>query len=196
MVFVGPAGMGKTTTLAKLATLKRLNEQKKVAMITVQNFRLCPSEQLRVYGDYLEIPMDTVMTPAELSRAVEKHRDKDCILIDTSGRSARNSGNLLELKSFINVIDEPKETFLVLSLATKNRDLHRTVREFLRVGCSKMIFTKLDETDTYGSLLNMVVAHGLPVAYVADGMDIPDCISEAGPRGIAELLLRKIEPIS
>jgi flagellar biosynthesis protein FlhF len=190
LTFVGPAGVGKTTTLAKIATLLSMDEQKKLALIAVQAYRLGASEQLQVFGEFLNIPVDVVMTPEELSRALEKHSDKDYILIDTAGRNASNSGLLLELKSFIKTVTEPQEVYLVLSLTTKNRDLHRNIHEFLRVGCTKMIFTKVDETDTYGSLLNMVVTPGLPVAYLTDGQGIPDCINEAGPKSMADLLLR------
>ena len=192
LTFVGPNGVGKTTTLAKMATLLSLNEQKSVALVSVQSYRLGPSEQLQEYGKILGAPAEVVMTPDELIRVMEKHSDKDYVLIDTAGRSARNSGLLLELKSFINAVLEPQEVYLVLSITTKNRDLHRTVREYLRVGCTKLIFTKLDETDTFGSILNMVVTHGLPAAYLTDGQVIPDCINEAGPRSVSELLLRGI----
>jgi flagellar biosynthesis GTPase FlhF len=192
LTFIGPAGVGKTTTLAKIATLLSMNDEKKLAMIAVQAYRLGASQQLQVYGDFLNLPVDVVMTPGELAQALEKHRDKDYILIDTAGRNASNSGLLLELKSFIKTVTEPQEVYLVLSLTTKNRDLHRTIHEFLRVGCTKMIFTKVDETETYGSLLNMVVTHGLPVAYLADGQGIPDFINEASPKSIADLLLREI----
>ena len=192
MTFVGPTGVGKTTTLTKIATLMNLNEGKTMALITVQSYRLGAADQLREYGDILGVPTEVAMTPEELSRAMEKHSDKDFILIDTAGRSARNSGLLLELKSFINAVRAPQDVYLVMSVTTKNRDLHKTVREYLRVGCTKLIFTKLDETDTFGSILNMVVAHNIPAAYLTDGQVIPDCLSEAGPRSIAELLLRGI----
>ena len=192
LTFVGPNGVGKTTTLAKLATLLSFNEGKSVTLVAIQSYRLGPSEQLKEYAAILGVPVEIVMTPADLSQALEKHQDKDYILIDTAGRSARNSGQLLELKSFINAVREPQEVYLVLSITTKNRDLHRTVREYLRIGCTKLIFTKLDETDTFGSILNLVITHGLPAAYLSDGQVIPDCINEAGPRSISELLLRGI----
>ncbi|MCL2766086.1 MAG: AAA family ATPase [Peptococcaceae bacterium] len=192
MTFVGPTGVGKTTTLAKIATLLSINEQKTVALVTVQSYRLGASEQLREYGDLLDVPTEVAMTPDELVRAIEKHSDKDYILIDTAGRSARNSGMLLELRSFIKSVQEPHDVYLVMSITTKNRELHRTVREYLRVGCSKLIFTKLDETDAFGSILNIVISHGLPATYLTDGQVIPDNISEAGPRSISELLLRGI----
>ena len=192
LTFVGPTGVGKTTTLAKLATLLSFNESKNIALVAIQSYRLGPSEQLQEYAAILGVPAEVVMTPEELVRVLEKHSDKDYILIDTAGRSARNSGMLLELKSFINAVKEPQEVYLVMSITTKNRDLHRTVREYLRIGCSKLIFTKLDETDTFGSILNMVITHGLPAAYLSDGQVIPDCINEAGPRSISELLLRGI----
>jgi len=194
LTFVGPTGVGKTTTLAKLATKLSLDEQKKIALVAVQTYRLGAMEQLQVYGDFLGIPVEVVMTPAELGRVLENHADKDYILVDTAGRSARNNGQLLELKSFLNAVGEPQDIFLVLSLTTKNRDLNKIVYEFQRIKCSKIIFTKLDETETFGSVLNVVNNYGMPVAYLADGQGIPDCISEAKPRSIAELLFRGVDP--
>lgn len=194
LTFVGPTGVGKTTTLAKLATKFSLNEYKKIALVAVQTYRLGAMEQLQAYGDFLGIPVEVVMTPAELARVLKSHSDKDYILVDTAGRSARNNGQLLELKSFLDAVEEPQDIFLVLSLTTKNRDLSKIAFEFQKIKCSKIIFTKLDETETYGSILNLISAYSIPVAYLADGQGIPDCISEAKPRSIAELLFRGVDP--
>jgi len=194
MTFVGPTGVGKTTTLAKLATKYILNEHKKVALVAVQAYRLGAMEQLQAYGDFLGIPVEVVMTPAELARVLENHSDKDYIFVDTAGRSPRNNWQLLELKSFLDAVNEPQDIFLVLSLTTKNQDLSKIAYEFQKIKCSKIIFTKLDETETFGSILNLVFAYGMPVAYLANGQGIPDCISEAKPRVIAELLFRGVDP--
>jgi flagellar biosynthesis protein FlhF len=194
LTFVGPAGVGKTTTLAKLATRFSLYEHKKVAMVAVYSYRIGAFEQLRSYGDFLGIPVEVVMTPAELVRVLKNHSDKDYILIDTAGRSALQDGQVLELKGFLDAVEEPQDIFLVLSSATKNRDLIRIARGFRRVGCYKLIFTKLDETETHGSILNLVCALGAPVSYLAHGQGIPDDISEAGPKKIAKLLFRGVDP--
>jgi len=194
LTFVGPTGVGKTTTLAKLATMFSINDHKKIALVAVHTYRLGAVEQLQAYGDFLGVPVEVVMTPAELARVLESHSDKDHIFIDTDGRSARNTGQVLELKSFLDVVEEPQDIFLVLSLTTKNRDLNRIAQEFLKIKYSKIIFTKLDETETLGSILNLVCTFGIPVAYLADGRGIPDGISEAGPKSIAKLLFRGVDP--
>lgn len=194
LTFVGPSGVGKTTTLAKLATRFSLYDHKKIALVAVYTYRIGAVEQLQAYGDFLGIPVEVVMTPAELAKVLESHCDKDYILIDTAGRSAQNAGQVLELKGFLDAVEEPQDVFLVLSSATKNRDLTKTAYEFRRIGYSKLIFTKVDETETHGSILNLVCALGAPVAYLADGQGIPDDISEAGPKKIAKLLFRGVDP--
>ena len=194
MTFIGPAGVGKTTTLAKLATRFSLNDHKKVALVTVNTYRIGAVEQLQAYGDFLGIPVEVVMTPAELTKVLERHSDKDYIFIDTVGRSAHNAGQLLELKGFLDAVEECQDIFLVLSLATKNRDLNAITSEFRKIGYSKLIFTKVDETETHGAILNLICSLGLPAAYLANGQGVPDDISEAGPKKIAKLLLSGVDP--
>ncbi len=194
LAFVGPSGMGKTTTLLKLATKFSLYEHKKVALVAVYTYRIGAVEQLRAYGDFLGIPVEVVMTPAELGRAIESHADKDYVFIDTAGRSARNTGQILELKEFFDEIKEPKDVFLVLSSVAKNKELSRIAQVYRKIYYSKLIFTNIDETETHGSIINLVCATGMPVAYLADGQGIPDDVSEAGPKKIAKLLFRGVDP--
>ncbi len=194
MTFMGPPGAGKTTTLAKLATRFSLYEQKNIALIAIYSYRIGALEQLQSYGDFLGIPVEVVMTPAELAKALKYHSDKDAVFIDTVGRSARNSGQVLELKGFLDAVEEPQDVFLVLSAASKNRDLIKTAGEFRRIGYSKFIFTKLDETETCGSIINLVCNMGAPVAYLADGQSIPDDIYDATPKKIAKILFRGVDP--
>jgi len=192
--FVGPPGVGKTTTLAKLATRLSLNDHKKIALVAVNSYRIGSVEQIRAYGDFLGIPVEVVMTPSELARALEEHVDKDAVLIDTAGRSARNVGQVLELKGFLDAVDEPQDIFLVLSMASKNKDLARAAHEYRKIGYTKFIFTQLDETETHGSIMNLVYGMGVPAAYLSDGQRIPDDISEAGPKKIAKILFRGVDP--
>lgn len=194
LTFVGPPGVGKTTTLAKLATRFSIYENKKIALVAVCSYRMGVADQLKAYGNFLNIPVEVAMTPAELIKALGKHADKDLILIDTAGRSARNAGEMLELKGFLDAVREPHDIFLVLSITVKNRDLVKTAHEFRRVGYSKFIFTQIDETETHGSILNLVCDTGAPVAYLSDGQRIPDDISEANPKRIAKLLFRGVDP--
>ncbi|TEB15939.1 Flagellar biosynthesis protein FlhF [Pelotomaculum sp. FP] len=194
MTFIGPAGVGKTTTLAKLATRFSLNDHKKIALVTVNAYRIGAVEQLNAYGDFLGIPVDVVMTPTELAKVLESHSDKDYIFIDTVGRAARNVGKLLELKAYLDAVEEKQDIFLVLSSATKSQDLNKIACEFQVTGYSKLIFTKIDETETFGPIINLICTLGVPVAYLANGQVVPDDIIEAGPKKMAKLLLRGVDP--
>ncbi|CCO09181.1 flagellar biosynthesis protein FlhF [Desulforamulus hydrothermalis] len=193
MTFVGQPGVGKTTTLAKLATRLKLLHKKKIALLTVYTYRYGCQDPLKVYGDTLDVPVEVVMTPAELRQAIDSHADKDHLLIDTVGRSAKNTGQVLELKGFLEVIPGPHDIFLVLNASTKDRDLFRTIKEFRLAHFNKFIFTRLDETETLGSLLNVVSRTGLPIAYYSDGQNIPDDLARAHPKKLANLLFRSAD---
>lgn len=194
LTFIGPSGVGKTTTLLKLATRFSLYEHKKIALVAVYTYRIGAVEQLKAYGDFLGIPVEVVMTPAELRKVLESYSDKDYIFIDTAGRSARNISQVLELKGFLDVVREPKDVFLVLNSATKSKDLTNIAHVYRKINFSKLIFTYVDETESLGSILNLVCATGVPVAYLADGQGIPDDINEADPKKIAQLLFRGVDP--
>ena len=193
MIFIGQPGVGKTTTLAKLATRFKLLEGKKVALITVYSYRYGTADQLKIYGETMDVPVEVVMTPAELRQAVERHADKDYILIDTVGRSSKNTGQVLELKGFIEAIDSAKQVYLVLNASTKNRDLFRTINDFKIVHYNRYIFTKVDETETLGSMLNVVLKTGIPIQYYTAGQTIPDDIAEVQPRQLAQLLFKGVD---
>lgn len=193
MIFIGQPGVGKTTTLAKLATRFKLLEGKEVALITVYSYRYGTADQLKIYGETMDVPVEVVMTPAELRQAVERHADKDYILIDTVGRSSKNTGQVLELKGFIDAIDSPKQVYLVLNASTKNRDLFRTINDFKIVNYNRYIFTKVDETETLGSMLNVVLKTGVPIQYYTEGQTIPDDIAEVQPRQLAQLLFKGVD---
>lgn len=194
LTFMGPPGGGKTTSLAKLATRFKIFNNKKIALVGISKYRIGGFDQLQSYGNFLDVPVNVAMTPVELAKILENHDDKDYILIDTDGRSAWDTGQVLELKSFLNVSSEPQGNFLVLSATSKNNDLIKTAEEFRRVGFSKFIFTRVDETETHGSILNLALKTGVPVAYLANGQNIPDDITEANPNIIAKLLFREVDP--
>ncbi|MGB9826668.1 MAG: flagellar biosynthesis protein FlhF, partial [Desulfofundulus sp.] len=187
--FIGPTGVGKTTTLAKLATRMALFEQKKIALIAIYSHRFGVVEELKFYGQMIGVPVEVVMTPAELASAVEAHQDKDAVFIDTEGISCRNAGQLLKLKGFMDALPPSRRTFLVLSATTRNRDLLHMAREFARAGYSEFIFTKLDETRTRGGALNLIHQMHLPLAYVTSGQNVPDDIAGVNPRSLAALIL-------
>lgn len=193
MTFVGQPGIGKTTTLTKLATQFQLLKKKKVALITIYTYRYGSTDQLKIYADTIDVPVEVVMTPAELRQAIEKHADKDHILIDTVGRTSKNTGQVLELKGFLEVIPDEQDVFLVLNASTKDRDLFRTIKDFRIAHFNKYIFTKTDETETLGSMLNVVSRTGIPIAYYTDGQSIPDDIEKAHPKKLANLLFRSAD---
>ncbi|WP_027363314.1 flagellar biosynthesis protein FlhF [Desulfotruncus alcoholivorax] len=190
--FIGPTGVGKTLSLVKLATRYKIIEKKEVALIAGFNQRFGAMEKLNFYGNILNVPVDVVMTPAELARAVESHKDKDYIFIDTEGRPSRVRSQVLELQTFLGAVKELQNIYLVLSSATKNRDLIRIASDFKTLGYNKIIMTKIDETDSYGSMLNIVCNTGVPVAFTSNGQNVPDDIERINPRRFAEIILGSV----
>lgn len=186
--FVGPPGVGKTTTLAKLAAQFTLFRNKKVGIVTIDTYRIGAVEQLKIYGEIMGVPVEVVMTPQELQQAVGRHGDKDYLLIDTAGRPGRNSMQIAEIRRFLEVV-EPVETFLVLSCTTKNRDLMKAVQDFSKVSYTRLIFTKVDETESLGSILNVARTSKVPVSYITNGQNVPDDIQVANPDKLARLIL-------
>ncbi len=188
ITFIGPTGVGKTTTMAKLAAQFSLYLNKKVALVTIDTYRIGAVEQLRTYGEIMGIPIDVVMTPKELKHIVDKHQDKDLILIDTAGRPSKNSAQIRELKGFLEQI-EVGETCLVLSSTTRGRDLLKIVEDFKIVGYDSLIFTKVDETEILGPIVDVVSKTDVPVRYITNGQNVPDDIEEATPEKLAKLIL-------
>jgi flagellar biosynthesis protein FlhF len=189
LVFTGPTGVGKTTTLAKLAAHFVLTEKKRVGMITIDTYRIGAVEQLRTYAAITEIPIEVVITPKNMQAALEKLAGLDLILVDTAGRSAKNSMQVAELNSFLTQLPAA-EVFLVLSVTTKAKDLHLITERFRKVGYNRLIFTKLDETANFGAILNTTYATGLPLTYLTTGQNVPDDLEEADREKIAQLILR------
>ena len=191
IAFVGPTGVGKTTTLAKLAAQYAFSKRKKVGMITIDTYRIGAVEQLRTYGNIMGVEVEVVMTPAELSEAVRNNQDKDVIFIDTTGRSPSDSMKLSEVRTFLEAV-KPLEVYLVLSCTTKQQDLDRIAAEYRILDYTGLIFTKVDETVTYGSILNIAYGNKTPVVYLTNGQDVPEDIETAEPYRLAELILREV----
>jgi flagellar biosynthesis protein FlhF len=186
---VGPTGIGKTTTLAKLAADFAFDKRKKVAIITVDTYRIAAVEQLKAYADILGLPLEVVFSPAEFRGAIEKYSDYNLILIDTAGRSQRNSMQLIELKSFIDAAGYRLETYLLLSATTKDKELIDIVDNFKKVSFHKLIFTKLDETVTFGPILNLSRQIPQGISYVTTGQNVPEDIEEADANKLAKLII-------
>ncbi|KIX13522.1 flagellar biosynthesis protein FlhF [Dethiosulfatarculus sandiegensis] len=185
---VGPTGVGKTTTLAKLAATFALRHNLGVGMITVDTFRMAAAEQLKVYGRIMEVQTLVAATGEELARAVKRLGGSDIILVDTVGRSPEDEGNLEELKSILAFVPGVL-AHLVLACPTREADQERIFKSFARFDPQSLIFSKLDETSIYGPVLNRVVRTGLPVSYLTTGQRVPDDLEEATREGLARRLL-------
>ena len=189
--FVGPTGVGKTTTLAKLAAQYSFKYRKNVGIVTIDTYRIGAVDQLKTYGSIMGLDVEVVMTPDQLQQAVKKQRGKDVILIDTAGRSPADSMKLFEVKSFLNAV-KPLEIMLVLSCATKNADLEHIAAEYSVLDYTRLVFTKVDETKRLGSIVNVAHKMQVPVAYIANGQNVPDDIQVAEPHRLAKLILGEV----
>lgn len=185
---IGPTGVGKTTTLAKIAADCVLKHQKKVAFITTDTYRIAAIEQLKTYAKILDVPIEVCYNMDDFKAAATKFADYDLVFIDTAGRNFRNQKYVNDLK---NVIDFGKdmETFLVLALTAKQRDMEEIRKQFSLIHIDKFIFTKLDETSIYGAMLNMAMKSSTGIAYLTNGQDVPDDLIEAKPEMIANTIL-------
>ena len=188
VALVGPTGVGKTTTIAKLAANYRLREKKRVGLITVDTYRIAAVEQLRTYADIIDLPMEVVSTPREMREAAARLSNLDLVLLDTAGRSPKDEVKIQELKSMLSEA-KPDEVYLVLSGVSSAKSLVRTVNKFACVGTSALILTKLDEATGLGNLLPLLRGGKLPLAYLTDGQNVPDDIQVADKRRMAQLTL-------
>ena len=188
VALVGPTGVGKTTTIAKLAANYRLREKRRVGLITVDTYRVAAVEQLRTYADIIDLPMEVVATPREMREAVARMNHLDLVLMDTAGRSPRDEVRIQELKSML-AEAEPDEVHLVLSSTAGAKSLINTAERFADVGTTSLLMTKLDEAHSFGHLVSVVRSVPLPVSYLTDGQNVPDDIQVARSGAMASMLL-------
>jgi flagellar biosynthesis protein FlhF len=188
VALVGPTGVGKTTTIAKLAANYRLKEGRRVGLITVDTYRIAAVEQLRTYAEIIDLPMEVVSTPREMRQAVRNMREFDLVLMDTAGRSPRDEVRIRELRAMLTEA-EPHEVQLVLSAAASARSLTAAAEKFAPVGVTSLVITKLDEATGLGSLLTLARRSQLPFSYLTDGQTVPDDIAVAEPRALSNLIL-------
>jgi len=188
VALVGPTGVGKTTTIAKLAANYRLREKKRVGLITVDTYRVAAVEQLRTYADIIDLPMEVVSTPREMREAVARMRNLDLVLMDTAGRSPRDEIKIQELRSLLSEA-EADDVLLVLSATAGTRSLVATAEKFAAVGTTGLLLTKLDEATSLGHLVALTRECQLPVSYLTDGQNVPDDIQVAERRQLAYLML-------
>ncbi len=189
--FLGPTGVGKTTTIAKIASRLVVHEKKRVALVTTDTYRVKAAEQLRTYADILNVPFRIVYVDDDMKSALQEFKNFDLVLVDTAGHSPRNDEQIVNQKQFIDITKSIMKTdiYLVVSVTTKYRDLLNIADTYSRLVDYKLIFTKLDETTTLGNMLNLKLHTGADMSYVTDGQDVPDDIEVFDAQKTVRVLL-------
>lgn len=194
VALVGPTGVGKTTTIAKLAAHFKLRENRRVGLITIDTYRIAAVEQLKAYADILNIPLEIVLSPSDMPAALERMSGLDLVLIDTSGRSQKDATRLGELKVFLDTARASGgggglETHLVLSCTAHPMQIAEVAERFAGLGVNRVVFTKLDEAVGLGVILNCLKRLDLRLSYLTTGQDVPEDIEVGHRRRIAQLVL-------
>lgn len=189
--FIGPTGVGKTTTIAKIASKFKVEEQKRIALLTADTYRIAAAEQLRTYANILDVPFRVVYSAGEAQNALKEFKNFDYVLIDTAGHSHQNEVQKESMNELIHCLPQEieREVFLVLSATTKYRDLANIADSYSKMTDYKLIFTKLDETTSLGNLLNLKLHTGVSLSYVTCGQNVPDDIEYFNPQKTVKLLL-------
>ncbi|PIE77282.1 MAG: flagellar biosynthesis protein FlhF [Clostridiales bacterium] len=186
--FVGPTGVGKTTTLAKIAAKLSLIDEKRVALITADTYRIAAVDQLKTYSEILSIPLDVVYEAEDVVAVLEKRADYDYILVDTAGRNHKLAEGKDDLKALIDAANQA-HVFLVMSLTSSAQDIESILKSYAFLEDYKLIFTKMDEAETLGSLLNAKYISNKPLSFITNGQSVPDDIVEADADRLTRALL-------
>jgi flagellar biosynthesis protein FlhF len=189
MALIGPTGVGKTTTIAKLAANYNLFEGKKVGLITIDTYRIAAVEHLKTYGDIINLPVEVVYTPADLNLSFQNLHDCDLILIDTAGRSPHNQVMMDELKRFL-AHSKIGLILLAISATTKYQDMVSIAENFSQIAYTHLVFTKLDETDSYGPIVSLAWKIRRQISYLTTGQNVPDDIEIARPDKLISYLMQ------
>ena len=189
--FIGPTGVGKTTTIAKIASRLSVVEKKKIVLLTADTYRIAAAEQLRTYANILEVPFRIIYTPQEIRTAIEDYAAYDYIFVDTSGHSQKNTDQRDDTLALLRAADgqTEKEVYLVVSATTKYRDLLNIADTYQKLTDFRLVFTKLDETQCQGNLFNLRLHTDAPMSYVTCGQNVPDDIGEFDAQKTVKLLL-------
>jgi flagellar biosynthesis protein FlhF len=188
---LGPTGVGKTTTIAKMAARAVLEKKKKVGFITTDTYRIAAIEQLKTYAGLLQAPIEIVYNEKDLQEAMKNFESLDIVFIDTAGRNYKEHKFVEDLQELID-LKENTETFLVLSTTSKQKDMEVIIEQFTEFPIEKYIFTKLDETNSIGSIINLMVKYKKGLAYYTDGQEVPEDIVEANQNELLNMLLKGI----
>ena len=187
-VLVGPTGVGKTTCIAKLSAIDKIYKNRKVGLISMDTYRIAAIEQLKTYANITKIPLEVVYNPSDMKRALDNLSDCDVIYLDTPGRSPKNSEAIKDIARYLRECPDP-EVHLVISMNGKEEDMINIVDRFSILPVNRILFTKLDETDTVGVLLGVLNRAKKPVSYLTTGQNVPDDIIKPGKSTITGMLV-------
>lgn len=188
VLFAGPTGVGKTTTLMKLAVRLSRQDGLSVGIVGCDSYRIGAQEQIRTFCEVAGLPLKVVFTDSDIEESLQETRDLDVVLVDTAGRSPANQVHFLELSALVDRI-RPSDLVLVQSATTRLRDMSASVRAYRDLGPTKLAFTKIDETDTHGAMCTLVAHERIPVTALCFGQEIPEAMSEAAPDELSRMLL-------
>lgn len=186
---LGPTGVGKTTTIAKMAARSVLEKKKKIGFITTDTYRIGAIEQLKTYAALLQAPVEVVYNENDYKQAIENLAHLDLIFIDTAGRNYKEAKYINDVQKLIN-FDEDVESYLVLSTTSKESDMATIIELFLRLPIEKFIFTKVDETNSIGAMFNLMIKYNKGLAYYTNGQEVPEDIEEASIEGLLDLFFQ------
>jgi len=193
VALIGTTGVGKTTTIAKLAAVQTNRYRKQVAIITIDNYGIAANEQLKTYARIIGIPLETTVNIAELKRAIKQYKHKDLILIDTPGINPNDQSQIRELISYFHKLPELQK-HLVVSVTTKEKDLSGILQAFKEVGVQRLLFSKIDESNTYGNMLNVLMRTNIPLSYLSCGRKVPDDIEAGTIQKLVDLIFQVKDP--
>lgn len=187
--FVGPAGSGKTTTLAKLAAQYLFVDRLDIGILTTDTYRIGATEQLRIYADIMGLPLKLISKKEEFKESLDAFGEKDIILVDTPGKTYKDENYLMKLKELF-AIDPPIETNLILNITEKQENMMETAERFGIINYDNIIFTKLDEANNFGSIYNIIDYAGKPVFYITKGQNVPQDLEKVDPGKLARLIVK------
>lgn len=188
--FIGPTGVGKTTTIAKLASKYKLEQKCKLAIVAADTYRIAAVEQIRTYANILAVPVEVIYKMEEMQEIIEKYKDYDLIFVDTAGRSHKNEEQQEDLKKLLDAAkDCNHEIYLVVSTTTKYKDLVKITQTYSDITNYRLLFTKIDETAALGNILNIRMLTNRPLSYTTFGQNVPDDIEITDAQFIAKQLL-------